>query len=200
MFQRRIPRPRWSRSLDLIWPHLGWRRFFKFWILRLSRLPGSAYAVSAGFAFGAAISFTPFMGFHIVISAAMSYFARASMLAAVIGTIVGNPWTFPFIWVAVYQTGVWIGIGGMPDDMAKLHYSELFGNMVQAMLEFDWDYLVKVAWPIFAPMLVGSIPYFIVSWLFFYFSIRWLIDAYGRKSRARLAHRISHEETIKDAS
>jgi uncharacterized protein (DUF2062 family) len=200
MFQRRKPRPRWSRSLDLIWPHLGWRRFFKFWVLRLSRLPGSANAVSAGFAFGAAVSFTPFMGFHILLGMLMSYAARASMLAAAIGTIVGNPWTFPFIWWLVYHTGVWMGIGGMPDDMANMNVSEIFLNAVQAFLEFDWNYLVKVAWPLLGPMLIGCLPYFAVAWVVFYFGFRWLIDAYGRKSREKLANRIPHEETIEDIS
>jgi hypothetical protein len=35
---------------------------------------------------------------HFVLSALLAYIARANIIASAIGTVVGNPWTFPFIW------------------------------------------------------------------------------------------------------
>lgn len=188
MFRRRKKLPTIHKFMDIMWPRIGWKRAAVYWMRRVSRLPGSSYSISAGFAFGAAVSFTPFIGLHILISAIMSYFARANIFAAAIGTIVGNPWTFPFIWVWIYSLGTWMGVGGMPEDMAEMQFAELFGNTVASALRFDWDFLVQIAWPIFGPMLAGSVPTFIIAWVIFYFVIKWIIDAYGRKARRHLSH------------
>ena len=44
---------------------MGFVRMIKYFGHRVGRLPGTPYSISAGFAFGVAFSFTPFLGFHI---------------------------------------------------------------------------------------------------------------------------------------
>ena len=39
-----------------------------YYYLRLSRLKASIYSISAGFACGSIVSFTPFIGFHFVLA------------------------------------------------------------------------------------------------------------------------------------
>ena len=72
---------------------------------RVVRLPDTPHRIAAGIACGAAVSFTPFIGFHILLAIALAFVLRVNAVAAVIGTVIGNPWTFPFIWVLIYELG-----------------------------------------------------------------------------------------------
>ena len=106
MFARRNKIPIVAKVRDFFWPRIGFMRSSRYVGHRLARLPGSPYAIACGFAWGAAVSFTPFVGLHFIISGICAYFTRASIIASAIGTAVGNPWTFPFIWALVYNMGV----------------------------------------------------------------------------------------------
>ena len=169
MFRRREKIGVFQKLRDWLWPYMGWARAFKYWTHRVNRLPGSSYSLSAGIAFGAAISFTPFVGLHLILAALLAWIFRANIIASAIGTLVGNPWTFPFIWVWIYQLGIWMGVGGLPDDLARLEFTSLFGNIFSTILALDMDYLLKVAWPIIGPMIAGAIPTALTSWFLFYF-------------------------------
>src|SRR3546814_6570308 len=68
MFKRRIPLPFHRRARSFLWPRGGWRRSGTYVAHRLRRLPGPPYRIAAGFASGAAISFTPFIGLHFVLA------------------------------------------------------------------------------------------------------------------------------------
>ena len=177
MFRRRDKPEFRLRLSNLLWPHMGWRRTFAYWIHRVGRLPGSNYAISAGIAFGAAISFTPFVGLHLVIAGLLAWIFRANILASAIGTLVGNPWTFPFIWIWIYQLGVWSGIKGISDELGQQHFSDLFGRILTALLKLDVSYLLQIAWPIFYPMLAGAIPTGFITWIGFYFLSKLVIEA-----------------------
>ena len=162
---------------------MGWERTLAYWIHRIRRLPGSVYSISAGIAFGASISFTPFVGLHLVLAGLLAWIFRANLLASAIGTLVGNPWTFPFIWLWIYQLGVWMGMPGVTDDLQQLEFSKLFGNILTALLNFDTSYFVKFAWPVFGPMLLGAIPSGIASWICFYFLSKFVIEATHKKKQ-----------------
>ncbi|MBO31572.1 MAG: hypothetical protein CMM74_01150 [Rhodospirillaceae bacterium] len=184
MFRRREEKPIHRRIVDFCWPAMGWRRTVSYWAHRVSRLPGSTYSIAAGFACGAAVSFTPFVGLHFILGAIWAWLMRANIIASAIGTAVGNPWTFPFIWVWVYNVGVRLGFSGSAHDEEALDFAALFGHMIEFALKFDLAYLAKVAWPVFGPMLVGSIPTTIVTWILFYYGIKYIVTAY-RQSRIR---------------
>ena len=92
---------------------MGWRRLGIYLARRLTRLPGTPHSIAAGFACGTAISFTPFLGLHTVLSVLLAFLVRGNYLAAVVGTLVGNPWTFPFLCVASIKLGH-VLLGGAP--------------------------------------------------------------------------------------
>ena len=71
-------------------------------------MPASPYAIASGFACGAMVSFTPLIGLHFVLAIFLAYMIRGNFIAALIGTIVGNPITFPFIWGLIYKIGTYI--------------------------------------------------------------------------------------------
>ena len=58
-----------------------------------------------------AISFTPFIGLHALIAILLSWILGGSMAAAIIGTLFGNPWTFPFFWYLTYEVGDFLNQG-----------------------------------------------------------------------------------------
>ena len=175
LFRRSRPLPLQQRLRGLIWPRAGFRRSVRYVAHRLARLPGTPHRVAAGFASGAAISFTPLIGFHFLGGAAIALLVRGNLLASAIGTAVGNPWTFPFIWAWTYGLGRWIlghtrGMATLPPHVSMTH---IFDNF----------------WGIFLPMLVGGLATAIVAWFAFYFPLRYLVRSYQTARRRRLARR-----------
>lgn len=181
MFKRRRKRSPLKIAIQALWPALGWRRWWHYTRHRIGRLPGTPYSIAAGFAFGAAASFTPFMGFHILIGAVGSYLARASIVASVIGTIVGNPWTFPFIWFGIYELGHFlIGGEGVPVRFVDLTFGDL--------LDHFWD--------LFVPMALGGVLVAPVVWVAFFVPLKQAIERY---QAARLARRLRALRLRQDA-
>lgn len=172
------------RLRNFFWPRSGWRRSTQYIVHRLSRLPGTPYSLAAGFACGAAASFTPFVGLHIVLAAFLAWIIRANLLASLIGTAVGNPWTFPFIWVWIYKLGTWFGIGGVPEGQ-RLDFIGAFGAFFKALLSFDSHNVIAVIWPLWGPMLVGGIPSAILVGFGFYLPLKPLVAAYQRRRQER---------------
>ncbi len=195
MFQRRKKMSPLRRVGEFFWPRAGWRRSTRYVFHRVARIPGSAYSLAAGFACGAAISFTPFIGLHFVLSALLAYVIRANVIASAIGTAVGNPWTFPFIWVGVFNVGNWI-LRTNGANAQHIDFLNVLSEATKAMHSLDFNYLFDTARPVLMPMLVGSVPVTIVVWCLFYFSLRPMISKYQtarhhrrtRKARLREHH------------
>ena len=177
MFQRRSKPNIVIRLREFFWPSSGWHRSTRYVFHRVARIPGSSYSIAAGFACGAAISMTPFVGLHFVISAITAYIMRANILASAIGTVVGNPWTFPVIWVWIYNVGVWI-VGSGHISATEVNFAAIFSASMEALIRFDIAYLVQTSGPVLWPMLIGSIPTAIVTWLIFYIPLQPIISRY----------------------
>ena len=197
MFQRRQKLSIFQRVRQFFWPSAGWKRSTRYVFHRVARIPGSAYSLAAGFACGAAISFTPFIGLHFVLSALLAYIMRANIVSSAIGTVVGNPWTFPFIWVGVFNVGRFImhvdEAGGV---VAKdVDFLNVMTKSMEAMHRLDFQFLIETSAPVMVPMLVGSVPVAIVVWMIFFFPLRPMIAKYQaarhhkrtRKARKRQA-------------
>lgn len=171
IFDRRHKPSLGSRVRNLFWPQIGWHRATRYLVHRVRRLPGSPYAIAAGFACGAAVSMTPFPGLHFVLSGLLAWVIGASILASAIGTVVGNPWTFPFIWYWIYKLGSWILGSG---STLQSHHITL-------------SYLVNHPMDVLLPMMVGSVPTSILAWFLFYWPIRRMVHSYQVHRRSRLA-------------
>ena len=105
MFRRRKNMTILQRSREFVWPRMGWLRAGTYIRHRVARLPGSPYSIAAGLACGAAVSFTPFIGLHFVLAALIAWLIGGNLIASAIGTVVGNPWTFPFVWWGTLRLG-----------------------------------------------------------------------------------------------
>ena len=105
LFRRRIPPGIGEKFRVWMWPRRSWARSGLYVSKRISRLTGSPHTIAAGVAAGVFASFTPFMGFHFLLAFALAYVLAGNMIAAALGTFVGNPLTFPFIWASTFSFG-----------------------------------------------------------------------------------------------
>ena len=200
MFLRRQKLP-WARRLrELIWPSAGWRRSTSYLFHRVARIPGTPHFIAAGFACGAAISFTPFVGLHFVLSFALAWMVRGSMLAAALGTAVGNPWTFPFIWIWIYELGHRMINAQEQIPAEAVNFTKFFARISGALLRMDMMYLFDTAWPVFWPMFLGGIPTAIVVWFAFYLPLKPMVAAYQHRRRTRCMKKKTSEVSDHDTT
>lgn len=155
----------------MFWPEGGWKRYGCYLLLRLKRLNGTPKEIAAGVACGVAISFTPFVGLHLVLGALTAWLVNGNILASAIGTLIGNPWTFPFIWISVLYTGRYF-LGGDYLVEGKIAFLPLFEKGMHALITLDFRDFVSDVWPILWPMMVGCIPYYFAAWFISYYLVK----------------------------
>ena len=68
MFKRKKPLDLFSQLRRLIWPVKGWERNFTYYWKRIVRIPDSPHSIAMGFSIGVFVAFTPFLGFHTILS------------------------------------------------------------------------------------------------------------------------------------
>lgn len=193
MFRRRQKQSFFIKVREFLWPSTGWSRAGHYMKHRLARIDGTPYAIAAGFATGAAISFTPFVGLHFIFAAIIAWIVRGNILTSAIGTAVGNPWTFPFIWAATYNLGINILGGDAADDLME-QLDQMFGSFTIVDLVNDpLNALGPFLETIFFPMLLGGIIIGASLWFFIYWPIYKLVLEYKIK---RLKRRQKNRKAI----
>jgi len=179
ILKRRIPLSVKRKIKEALWPTIGFKRLLSYYKHRIARLPGTPEFIAKGFASGVAISFTPFLGFHILTGGLISWFIEGSLLAMVIGTLVGgNPWTYPFIWVGTYELGQFM-LGHENSTKAEgvlTNHSFTLSSMMQKPME------------LLVPMTLGSIPLGILAWFATYYMVVEVVKK-GKKARHARIHR-----------
>ncbi len=181
----------WRRVRNLFWPEIGFHRAAKYMSHKVNRISGSPHAIALGFAAGAFASFTPAVGFHFVLAALIAWIIGGNILASAIGTSVGNPLTFPFIWIATHNLGSFLlGQEGRhhialaaPEGGIRLLFSQpaTFFEELWATLE-----------PVFWPMCVGAVPLGLACGALCYFILKPAITRY-KKRRARIREKRAAE-------
>lgn len=171
MLFRRRERPGWSERLrHSVWPRRGWGRSSRYVVYRLWRLRATPHAIALGCACGVFVSFLPFIGAHFVSAALMAWILRASLIASAFGTFIGNPITFPFIWIATYELGNWVlGQRAVKDEI------DLSAGIFQSSLD--------KLWPLITPMTIGGIPLGLLTAAISYYLVRNAVEAYQAKRR-----------------
>jgi len=132
--------------------------FFKLQKYKLVRIKDFPESVAIGLSWGVAISFTPLLGFHLVICYLGTLIMRGNIIAATVGTIVGNPWTFPVFFYVDYKIGT------------LFFFDEMY------FYEFKISFFIDNFDNLFFPTLVGSIPLAIAAWFSTYYLIKKYLD------------------------
>lgn len=183
MFKRR-EKQKWTTKIrNFLWPKLGVFRLMQYNSLRVGRIADTPYRIAAGLACGVFVSFTPFIGFHVILAIVIAYIIRANMFASVVGTIVGNPWTFPFIWAVIYNVGA--RFQGH-DQVSK--FSEMIDG--DKLLTHPVDALEPVLFPMIHGGILVGLP---VAWVS-YFIFKYFIISYREKRKSRRHKRMIAQE------
>ncbi len=173
LFRRREAESLLARLRTAVWPRSSWSRSTRYFLKRILRLSGSPHVIAAGVAAGVFASFTPFVGFHFILSFILAYVIGGNMLAAALGTFFGNPLTFPFIWASTYGLGIRI-LGHHPGrGMWEFHH-----NLAEKSLD--------ALWPLFAPMSVGAVVLGLPVAMLFYVGSFFAVRAFRDMRRERL--------------
>ena len=219
IFKRRQKQSVFSRIYNIIWPRMGWWRAIQYYKYRILRLPHSARDISMGMAAGCTVSWTPTFPFHILQCYIFCKIARANFPASLLGTVFGNPWTFPLLFIVSYNVGnLFLTLLGF--DMAlkietdqKL-FAEIFltinvllmtgleniGNFFLSWIgienffvtEFSQQVLFKsyqYFYKILVPTLVGGYIMAVLTFPLFYYSLLYMIRA-GRASRKAVQNKV----------
>src|SRR5690606_13261922 len=131
--------------------------------------------------------FTPFLGFQMVLAALLAWAMRGSVVASAIGTFVGNPLTYPIIWVGTFALGNFFlgGTASAQIDEFSDRASAL-GDSIKQMSPQAIGQAVEGLWPILKPMALGSIPLGGLAAGLTYFTTRRFIEDQKEKRRQRL--------------
>ncbi|PCI51571.1 MAG: hypothetical protein COB49_01265 [Alphaproteobacteria bacterium] len=172
---------------EYIWPSAGWGRALSYMRHRLARIPGTPYAIAAGFACGAAVSFTPFLGFHFLLAALLAWIIGANIFTSAMGTMVGNPWTFPAILPATYYVGCWLlgvphtddFLGQINDTLGRYNLMEILSSPMATLGPFLQSTLL--------PMFIGGIFIGSVVWIIIFWILEKLVREYKHKRFAKRA-------------
>ena len=139
-------------------------RFLKLQGYKLIRIKDFPESVAIGLAWGAAVSFTPILGLHLIVCYLGTWIMRGNIIAATVGTIIGNPWTFPLFFYMDYKIGI-------------LFYKESIVNY-----ELKVKFLFENFEALFLPTLVGSFPIAILVWLItYYLTKNYLVKRFDEK-------------------
>lgn len=198
VFKRRNRQSWLERARDFFYPRSGWRRAIEYLGHRIKRLPDTPHKIALGFSCGVFVSFSPLFGLHFIYAGICALIVRGNVLASFLGTLVGNPLTFPLI----ATTSLSIGRQMMGGDSAEMGFRSVKDAFVEAFSGL-WQsfkaafgmadpalHKLHAFWAdIFLPYYIGGlIPGFIAA-AAFYFLTRPLIAAYQARRRSRLLAR-----------
>lgn len=177
MFRRRNRRSFSQNLRETVWPSMGWERTWYYVRHRVMRHETTPGEIASGIAIGLSVSFTPLLGTHVWQAILFSWLFRANILAGVLGTLLGNPWTFPFMWWLSYKAGAltfaWLGFAAaidMPDTLTL-------------------DYLLANPLKLLMPMTVGGIICAVLSWPVTYAITYYPVKGLHRAYRFQKLHR-----------
>ncbi|MBP7002463.1 DUF2062 domain-containing protein [Amaricoccus sp.] len=203
VFRRRDRPPFLTRVRELVYPRTGWKRAIEYIGHRIRRIPDTPHRIALGFACGVMASFNPLFGLHFVIAVALAWAVRGNLLAAMVGTFVGNPLTFPLIASVSLPLGRRIlGHGASGRDFTRV--SEAFAGAVDGLLKGigslfgygapEWGKLWTLAADVLWPYFVGGLLPGLAASAVAYGLLRPIIAAYQAAMRARRAERAGRRQ------
>lgn len=169
---------------------------------------GSKTGIAHGFAIGASISCFPIVGAHFLVSYVVALMFRVSSVAALFGTIFGNPWTFPVIWWLSYRIGMFVFnffniemdiFLGVPQelDFSQEQHTLLFEN-IRALLDSflfleGWGFVLSkfqeflvMFYPLFIVTCIGSLPLAVVVYGCMFKLVYGILDKHEKKLKKKL--------------
>ena len=146
--------------------------------------------VAAAVALGVGVGLSPFIGFHFILAIVLAFAFRLNKLDAVLGSLVGNPWTLPPFFAAGYRVGRAL-LGYSSTRVAPLHWQRILHE----------DFWVAFRGPGFGPrlasFLLGTTLLAAATALVTYMVLRGMLRVYHRK-HPRVAERAARRRAISE--
>ena len=111
----------------------GWKRRWRLLLLDLLGREEPPERVAAAIALGIGIGFSPFVGLHVWIALGLAILFGLNKLDTVLGTLVGNVWTWPPVFHFGYRLGHWM-LGYSRRRMPGLNW--------EPILHGDWTWIL----------------------------------------------------------
>jgi hypothetical protein len=144
---------------------------------RLGRFDDTPHAVAFGLSAGVFAAFLPIFGLQMLWAALLARLARASIGAAILGTFIGNPLTWPMMWGGSYWVGaVLLGTGGeLSSEELGEALQRLWVASAQTMPEVIEASRVAL-WSVLKPLTLGSIVLGLTTAALFYYIARRIME------------------------
>lgn len=163
----------------------GWWQGGRDSVRLLLQQRATAHEIALGCALGAFVSITPLLGVQTLMAVVLAFVLRASVPAAIVGTFIGNPLSWPFIWVSTYLMGLqMVGLEGAFDSAAVQRNIELLWNALLDPSPQLLDATAALFWPLLWPMLAGSVPIGLLTAAVVYYVSRNAVRAWRSRQMA----------------
>lgn len=117
----------------------------------------SPHCLALGLAIGVAMAFVPIPGLHPIAAILLAMAFRANIITAFVGSALGNPWLFGYIWVGTKHMGELL-VGHFPHAGDEyLNYDQVFASLWESVLTFNFSALSAEQWDIWSSMLRGGL-------------------------------------------
>jgi len=150
-------------------------RWLRYQYLRIVRQNDTPERIAGGLALGVAIGILPTFGLGIVIVIFIAGWLRLNRVAAVIGTIIMNPWTTPFFWTVSYLAGSVVLGQDLSETLEVISELRSQGDL--------WENLL--AKKLVLPYMTGNLVVTAGVSAFFYVVGFWAVRGYRRARQAR---------------
>lgn len=185
---------------ELLWPRGGWKRAASYVGHRLRRLPDRPEKIARGVFVGVFTAFTPFFGLHFAVAIALAKVMRGNMLAALLGTFIGNPLTYVPIALISLKTGHFLMGSRLSQTIEKSVLRsfvdagrDLRNNLMAVFTGQDanWHNLSQFYDQVFLPYLVGGIiPGLIAAMVCYHLTVP-VVSVYQKRRKKRLAAKLA---------
>jgi uncharacterized protein len=187
LFKRRNPAGWVERVRVGLWPRRGFGRSARYMLLRMKRLQSSPHRIAVGAAAGVFAVFTPFLGVQLILAGIVSWVLRGSVVASLLSSFVGNPITYPLIWFSTFNLGNALIGAESPLRIVDLQdKAEALWNGLGRLSPERVGLALEGLWPLFKPMVIGSLPLGGFAAFTTYLAVKKMIEASNARKRQRL--------------
>ncbi len=169
----------------------GIRGYLDEYYRNLMNIPGKENDIATGFAIGILISFSPWIGLHLILVFLLTKLFRKSFGAGALASLVFNPLTAPFLLTIEYRTGRLV-MGMFTEPVPRLTKISI------ADFSVLWENIVQVFYPLFIGGLVLGVPASILSFFLVQRALRVYRNRVYGKVSDRLKARQKKRKVAKD--
>lgn len=168
-----------------LWPRRSWGRSLRYVGLRIMRLKASPHRIALGVAAGVFVAFTPFLGLQMLFACALAFILRASIPAAMLGTFIGNPLSWPAMWTGAYVAGTFLlGVKNpLRAEMLDQHI-DVLGRAMRTPSAQHIDAAASLLESLFLPLMMGGAALGLFMGAIFYYTARGMVAATQARRRA----------------